>query len=247
MFEEAKYTDLEVRCGDYTKKVHRSVVCMKSSYFANACKPDTFIVRGRRKHLFRRWLLHRNQEGQSGIVQLRAKEAGSDEGYDPKLIARLVHGLYHTNGYSGYDFDSSARAGSYSLSVCEKDPDPRRLILHAEMYLLGNYFGSSCAMEALKEFKKTLSVPSAGLLPPICQLLRGDFAKSNIATDPLRGMLIAHLAANAGLVAACPKTSELLEADKDLSHEIFMKHLQQKRSDDGLSKFMAPSHKSARK
>lgn len=37
VYDSSKYSDLVIRCGDREFKVHRAVVCPRSTFFAAAC------------------------------------------------------------------------------------------------------------------------------------------------------------------------------------------------------------------
>ena len=173
------------------------------------------------------------EEGKSGVVELPTKETDTEDGHDPKLVARLIHSFYH-DGYTTYDFDPSTANGPYALL---RDPNivtqaPERLVLHAGVYLLANYVGSSSAAEALENFKKTLNSGNYSidqLLPPTRELLQDQLAQSNAATDPLRKLVVTYLAENSDINHGCPRIHDLLAADKDLGYEVLMEFLRQKR------------------
>lgn len=47
MFNSKEHSDLEIHCKDGTLiYAHKAIVCPKSKFFANACKPGHFKVRG---------------------------------------------------------------------------------------------------------------------------------------------------------------------------------------------------------
>lgn len=60
---------MEIRCGSYSTKVHKAVVCTQCPYFANAVKDGRWLVSclpGQRLS----YLLTTSQEGQTGVISL---------------------------------------------------------------------------------------------------------------------------------------------------------------------------------
>lgn len=43
--QSEKYSDLVILCGDQRFNVHKAIVCPRSSFFASACRKNTFKVR----------------------------------------------------------------------------------------------------------------------------------------------------------------------------------------------------------
>lgn len=44
LLETGSYSDLTIKCGHYTFRVHKNLICSRSQYFTTACKPDAFKV-----------------------------------------------------------------------------------------------------------------------------------------------------------------------------------------------------------
>ncbi|AEO55662.1 hypothetical protein MYCTH_2299733 [Thermothelomyces thermophilus ATCC 42464] len=68
LFKEGTYSDLTITCGNDEYKVHKAIICPRSSFFAKACDG-----------LF--------QEGNTGVVSL------PDD--DPQAVRLMMHYFYH--------------------------------------------------------------------------------------------------------------------------------------------------------
>lgn len=85
LFENGKYSDLTVICGETTYRVHRAVLCSRSQFFAKACDGPFPVSR----RSMPSWPATTNvpQEAQTGIINL------SDA--DPQAVRLMLHYFYH--------------------------------------------------------------------------------------------------------------------------------------------------------
>ncbi|RMX80324.1 hypothetical protein D0869_07633 [Hortaea werneckii] len=81
LLDTGEYSDLTIKCGLRTFKVHKAIVCARSEYFAAACKPDAF------------------KEGATGTIKLQstadpnvAKDDPSLD--DPAAVKLMIDFLY---------------------------------------------------------------------------------------------------------------------------------------------------------
>ena len=68
LFASGKYADLVVRCGNYTARVHKAIVCAQSDWFAKAVDEGRFV------------------EGQEGVVEFKEES--------PRAVRRMLEFLY---------------------------------------------------------------------------------------------------------------------------------------------------------
>lgn len=80
LYESGEYSDLTVKCGLRSFKVHKSVLCPRSKYFATACRKGTF------------------KEGQEGVITLKAVDNGpdadNDAADDPHAVEMMMEYFY---------------------------------------------------------------------------------------------------------------------------------------------------------
>ncbi|TID23401.1 Siderophore iron transporter [Venturia nashicola] len=75
LYRSGQYTDLTIICDGHTFNVHKSVICMQSSFFEKACKKNAFM------------------EGETGVVDL--------PGDDPAAVKAMLESFY----LSSYSYD----------------------------------------------------------------------------------------------------------------------------------------------
>ncbi|TLD36084.1 Siderophore iron transporter [Venturia nashicola] len=75
LYQSGQYTDLTIICDGHTFNVHKSVICMQSSFFEKACKKNAFM------------------EGETGVVDL--------PGDDPAAVKAMLESFY----LSSYSYD----------------------------------------------------------------------------------------------------------------------------------------------
>jgi hypothetical protein len=83
LFLTGAYSDLEVRCGAYSGKVHKAIMCTQSEWFANAVKEERFL------------------EGETGVIQLHED--------NPEAVRAMVQFLY-TSDYTMRSDEGQAKA-----------------------------------------------------------------------------------------------------------------------------------------
>ncbi|KAE9984452.1 hypothetical protein EG328_008751 [Venturia inaequalis] len=87
LYQSGQYADLTITCDGHTFTVHKSVICMQSSFFEKACKKDTFM------------------EGATGVVDL------PDD--DPVAVKAMIEFLY----LGSYSYDQETIQWSLHFKV----------------------------------------------------------------------------------------------------------------------------------
>lgn len=80
LFVTGAYSDLEVRCGTYSGKVHKAIMCTQSEWFANAVKEERFL------------------EGESGVITLHEENQEAVK----SMVRFLYTGDYTINFEEGH-------------------------------------------------------------------------------------------------------------------------------------------------
>ncbi|KAI7265124.1 hypothetical protein KC345_g8569 [Hortaea werneckii] len=142
LLETGEYSDLTIKCGDRTFKVHKIIICARSEYFAAACKPGAF------------------KEGVTGTIELQSSsepDALKDDSSldDPKAVKLMIDFLYLDDyaTISTYFLGSPPENSKNRLS-CTTDGDSGA-IMHAKVYALGGkYQIPSLQSTSLKKFEE---------------------------------------------------------------------------------------------
>ncbi|KAI7237999.1 hypothetical protein KC330_g2867 [Hortaea werneckii] len=145
LLDTGEYSDLTIKCGLRTFKVHKAIVCARSEYFAAACKPGAF------------------KEGETGIIELQStadpNAAKDDPSLDDPAAVKLMIDFLYLHDYPNiktYLFPSE------SLKVFGKspsDPGDAGAIMQAKVYALGSkYQIPSLQSASLKKFEKAANL-----------------------------------------------------------------------------------------
>lgn len=98
-YENEAFSDCKVVCGQYAFKLHKVILCSQSGFFMTALKSGTFKVSyslnfdGADVHT------DLKQEGESGVIELKAKSKGDDQTDDccdePEVVKLMIEYFYH--------------------------------------------------------------------------------------------------------------------------------------------------------
>ncbi|RMY31081.1 hypothetical protein D0866_07544 [Hortaea werneckii] len=145
LLDTGEYSDLTIKCGLRTFKVHKAIVCARSEYFAAACKPGAF------------------KEGATGTIELQSTadpNATKDDPSldDPAAVKLMIDFLYlhdYPNIRTYLDASESIKFFSETLF----DSGDAGAIMHAKVYALGSkYQIPSLQNASLKKFEEAAVV-----------------------------------------------------------------------------------------
>ncbi|KAI7153323.1 hypothetical protein KC349_g8457 [Hortaea werneckii] len=141
LLDTGEYSDLTIKCGLRTFKVHKAIVCARSEYFAAACKPDAF------------------KEGATGSIELQSTadpNAAKDDPSldDPAAVKLMIDFLY----LHDYPLVRTYLDASDPLKLFVKSGDDGA-IMHAKVYALGSkYQIPSLQSASLKKFEEAANL-----------------------------------------------------------------------------------------
>ncbi|KAI7218604.1 hypothetical protein KC333_g3497 [Hortaea werneckii] len=147
LLDTGEYSDLTIKCGLRTFKVHKAIVCARSEYFAAACKPDAF------------------KEGATGTIELQStadpNAAKDDPSLDDPAAVKLMIDFLYLHDYANMRtwLDSSGVCQGFSYGLVGNGPGDAGAIMHAKVYALGSkYQIPSLQSASLKKFEKAAVV-----------------------------------------------------------------------------------------
>ncbi|KAI7200301.1 hypothetical protein KC316_g2264 [Hortaea werneckii] len=145
LLNTGEYSDLIIKCGLRTFKVHKAIVCARSEYFAAACKPDAF------------------KEGATGIIALQStadpNAAKDDPSLDDPAAVKLMIDFLYLHDYPNIRtyLDASDPLNLFSKTLF--DAENFGVIMHAKVYALGSkYRIPSLQSASLKKFEKAANL-----------------------------------------------------------------------------------------
>ncbi|KAI7376996.1 hypothetical protein KC336_g19652, partial [Hortaea werneckii] len=147
LLNTGKYSDLTIKCGLRTFKVHQAIVCARSEYFAAACKPGAF------------------KEGATGIIELQSTvdpNAAKDDPSldDPAAVKLMIDFLYlHDYPTTRTCLDSSEACNVWIMGLADHNPGDAGAIMHAKVYALGcKYQIPSLQSTSVKKFEEAATL-----------------------------------------------------------------------------------------
>ncbi|KAI6799312.1 hypothetical protein KC363_g7669 [Hortaea werneckii] len=147
LLDTGQYSDLTIKCGLRTFKVHQAIVCARSEYFAAACKPGAF------------------KEGATGTIELQSTvdpNAAKDDPSldDPAAVKLMIDFLYlHDYPTTRTCLDSSEACNAWIMGLADHNPGDAGAIMHAKVYALGcKYQIPSLQSTSLKKFEEAATL-----------------------------------------------------------------------------------------
>ncbi|VUC32711.1 unnamed protein product [Clonostachys rosea] len=116
LFKNESYSDLTILCGGSQYKVHRALICPRSSFFEAACRNNF-------------------KEAKTGEISL------PDD--DPVAVKMMIRYFYHLD-YSPPGIKTASHQTPVQLSQASRpqaSATPTHLVLHAQVYALGEKYG----------------------------------------------------------------------------------------------------------
>ncbi|GAB1740736.1 hypothetical protein NU219Hw_g5821t1 [Hortaea werneckii] len=147
LLKTGEYSDLTIKCGLRTFKVHKAIVCARSEYFAAACKPGAF------------------KEGATGTIELLStvdpNAAKDDPSFDDPAAVKLMIDFLYLHDYASIRtyLDSSEATKDFCSGLLGHGPGDAGAIMHAKVYALGSkYQIPSLQSASLKKFEEAAAL-----------------------------------------------------------------------------------------
>ncbi|KAK0847591.1 hypothetical protein LTS02_014387 [Friedmanniomyces endolithicus] len=142
LYKHEQFADFTIICGPHTFKVHKTIICAHSKYFAIACSSGSF------------------KEGKRGELVLKAIRSEDDEDDtcdDPEAVKHMVHFFYCMD----YDAASDAAIGANVAHPPDQvlSTPPRQLVT---AYASSKYSGRKS--KSSKETEKAVSEDAGNMV-----------------------------------------------------------------------------------
>ncbi|KAI7103774.1 hypothetical protein KC340_g7823 [Hortaea werneckii] len=147
LLDTGEYSDLTIKCGLRTFKVHKAIVCARSDYFAVACKPGAF------------------KESATGTIELQSTAdpdaAKEDPSLDDPAAVKLMIDFLYLHDYANVRtyLNSPYPPKTLSRDAFILSTGDAGAIMHAKVYALGSkYQIPSLQSASLKKFEEAANL-----------------------------------------------------------------------------------------
>ncbi|KAK8208941.1 hypothetical protein M8818_003904 [Zalaria obscura] len=239
LYTAGQYSDLTIKCGKDTYKVHEAIVCTRSEVLASMCKENTFKVSScvwnvekRSNDMF--------QEGEQGIITLAARSTtngGVDIELDNPQAVKSMITYFYTLDYPVSEIDvpptnkanvhtPKTPAPGHNMSpgttcnLCVYCPNPNGWMLHhADVYAAGDKY-TITALKALsrEKFRQTATMDwnSSKFIDCISKV----YSTTPTSDRGLRNIIVDVCNAHSKCLLSKPEMQLLLGEMPDLAFEL---------------------------